>query len=434
MLLATDVTYSFETTAVLDLKTYDVLLLSKNPSYDKRLAYQQRFGAVLYERQAPTFNFRVDVLGLLPLHQYTLIYFPDPMPGDNLLCLGSGFSNEQGKLLFAHNIEINTHMPADYDANFPNGARLRLVLSSDVDCKSRKFVDWRPSEYLFDTRLISYNDTDLLTGYSGQWCLVQKQVGGEAWVDLDIEQNGSDATAIADGYKYSGTVSGNRMTLSGIGPDDLNYVIDFVFSEDGKSFTGTISSVNETIIVSGKKGPCFSYEEPEGIPNCVLPVKVPSAVTGGQQFNSTYAGVMHTGIDFQFYYTLPTIVAPCDGVVTRISVRSDAHDNHVVEVGIRYNADWNNLIVFEPYSPDPFIVDQQRAQIAVPIGQVVRRGDILGQLVVPGDTAYPHVHWGVNKNRVGPVCPRDILISSQQLVLDTMYGSFKLSPPCLPPP
>ena len=413
---------------------YDVLLLKGNKAHGKHRGRRHSFGMVIFEREAPTFNFRLHALGLKSRQDYTLIYFPDPFPGNNLLCLGHDVSGKRGKLKFANRIDINSNLPAVYDENYPDGARLRLVPSSDVDCDNRRFVDWRPAAYLYETRLVKYTDTDVVIGYSGRWCMVLEQEGGETWITMDLEQSGSEVTAIAEGYEFTGTVSGNNMILSGLGPDDLMFTIELVFSEDGESFAGTVNTTVEIINVTGTKGPCFDYEEPVGPPECILPMQEPGLVTGGQQFNSEYAGVVHTGLDFRFDSPLPTIVAPCDGVVTGINVHPIALDNLIVDVNIRYNAEWNYFIAFEPYSPDPLIADQQRAEIDVTIGQVVHRGDVLGRLVVPGGTEFPHIHWGVTQGGVGDVCPRDILTVEQQAELDAMYETFMLSPPCLLPP
>lgn len=371
---------------------YDVLLLTDKKAHHKYRERRHSFGIVKYERETPTFNFRLHAHGLKSRQEYTLIYFPDPHPGDNLLCLGHGVSGKRGNLRFANRIDINSNLPAIYDENYPEGARLRLVPSSDVDCNARKFIEWRPYAYLYETRLIKYTDTDLAIGYTGRWCMVLEQTGGETWISMDLEQSGSDVIATVEGYEFPGTVSGNTIILSGLGPDDLFYTIELVFSEDGESFAGTLSSTVETINVTGRRGPCFDYEEPVGTPECALPMQDPTLVTGGQQFNSEHEGVVHTGLDFRFDSPLPTIIAPCDGVVTGITVHPIARGNIIVDVGIRYNTDWNYFIAFEPYSPDPLVADQQRSEIAVTIGQVIHSGDVLGRLVVPGGSEYPHIH------------------------------------------
>ncbi len=161
----------------------------------------------------------------------------------------------------------------------------------------------------------------------------------------------------------------------------------------------------------------------------------PGLVIGGQQFNSVTGDTVHEGLDFKFNSPLATIIAPCNGVVVGITTHPIYLDNLIVDVEIRYNAEWSTFIAFEPYSPDPAIAAQQRSEIAVTLGQVVNKGDVLGRLVVPGDTEFPHIHWGLI--RVGseggiPVCGRDYLSAAQQEELDDMYARVGLEPVCLP--
>jgi len=58
----------------------------------------------------------------------------------------------------------------------------------------------------------------------------------------------------------------------------------------------------------------------------------------------------------------------------------------------------------------------------------------LGRLVISSGSEYPHIHWGVNRTGMGPVCPRDVLGVAEQTQLDKLYAGFGLSPACLPAP
>ena len=58
---------------------------------------------------------------------------------------------------------MTTSLPARGDANFaavyPSGAvgaKLWLVLSSDVDCNARQMIQWNPEKYLFEFNLINF--------------------------------------------------------------------------------------------------------------------------------------------------------------------------------------------------------------------------------------------------------------------------------------
>jgi len=132
------------------------------------------WGSMSYNLWGPTFDFVFHGRGLVPGGQYTLIYYPDPWPGEQLICLGVGIANGGGNLLIKGRQTMDTSLPADYDANWtpcgenapadcPSGAvgaKIWLVLSSDVDCGSpdvkSKMVGWNPTEYLFEYNLINF--------------------------------------------------------------------------------------------------------------------------------------------------------------------------------------------------------------------------------------------------------------------------------------
>ncbi len=135
------------------------------------------WGRISYNLWGPTFDFVFHGRRLAPGAQYTLIYYPDPWPGDNLICLGSGAANGGGNLLIKGKKVIETGLPAPNDANWTPcgkgdpalcdsgavGAKIWLVLSSDVDCEGDPeqdiqphMIGWNPTEYLFEYNLITY--------------------------------------------------------------------------------------------------------------------------------------------------------------------------------------------------------------------------------------------------------------------------------------
>jgi hypothetical protein len=115
---------------------------------------------------------------------FTLIYYPDPWPGSGLICLGSGdvveeeilvwvpdettVDPEDGAWVGTGEYEYNVHieskgildiadLPVGTDGNFPDGAKIWLVLSSDVSC-GVGMVGWNPTDYLFEEALVEYED------------------------------------------------------------------------------------------------------------------------------------------------------------------------------------------------------------------------------------------------------------------------------------
>ena len=114
------------------------------------------WGKMKYNVSGSTFNFVFNGHGLEAEYNYTLIYYPDPWPGTGLICLGSGTANRGGNVHIAGSVETGD-LPIEDDEN--DGAKIWLVLSSDVSCDNR-MSGWNPTEYLFEYDLISYEDTD----------------------------------------------------------------------------------------------------------------------------------------------------------------------------------------------------------------------------------------------------------------------------------
>ena len=123
-------------------------------------------GKLVYNLWGKKFEFAFEGRLLEPHTDYTLIYYPDPYPGDGLICLDSGTSNWYGRLLLHNKVETGS-LPRPYDKNYnpisPSGAvgaKIWLVLSDDVNCGSQTMLDWNPAEYLFEYNLINFEDID----------------------------------------------------------------------------------------------------------------------------------------------------------------------------------------------------------------------------------------------------------------------------------
>jgi hypothetical protein len=155
-----------------DTATSEISILEPNPnlgylrlvekdSEDWEVVKGGARGLLRYTRTGSMFVFRFHGHGLIPNTSYTLIYYPDPWPGDGLICLASGTADYHGR--FRHLVgaaKIDGGIPAEYDHNYPDGAKIWLVRSEDVDCGGKMMVDWNPTEYLFEHELITYPDTE----------------------------------------------------------------------------------------------------------------------------------------------------------------------------------------------------------------------------------------------------------------------------------
>lgn len=130
------------------------------------------WGKMTYPLEGPTFKFVFNGHALEPKTDYTLIYYPDPWPGTGLICLGSAVSNGGGNVHIMGSPDTGS-LPIAEDLNHPDnpnhedcvenstcieGAKIWLVLSSDVDCESTPtaMVGWNPTEYLFEDVGIFY--------------------------------------------------------------------------------------------------------------------------------------------------------------------------------------------------------------------------------------------------------------------------------------
>jgi hypothetical protein len=388
-----------------------------------------------YRPSGPTFRFGLLAFGLTPRGEHELVYVPAPWSGEGLRCLGRARTGRRGTLWMHRSLELDMDLPAPFDANHPEGAELRLVPARDVDCEGGRLRRFRPRHVLFGGRLVRYVDTDRLPDLDGPWCVIAESPGRTNALEMRLARTGDLVEVEVEGLVATGVLTGNILDLTVDVPGEGEATVSLRFDADGETAAGTLVVGGEVSVLSGRRGACIDHPFPAGDPVCSLPVAEPGLVTGGQQFNSETGGVVHNGLDFRLETPLPVIVAPCDGVVTELSRGEIAEGNLIWSLVIRYNDDWNVLLAFEPYSPDPAIAELQRGEIDVEVNDVVTRGDPIGRLLVPDPvTAFPHLHWSVLQRDPEQTaeCPRDFLVPEDQALLDALYGTFGLLPACLP--
>ena len=278
-----------------------------------------------------------------------------------------------------------------------------------------------------------------IADYTGTYCFILSEPNSVMATEVTVEQTGNTLKCtLSDlaNVELTGSLNGRTLTITDQIPNLGEIQMAVIFSDDGKSLSGTFSIGAEQGTVAGNKNFCADYTYPSGDPICNLPIENSSLVVGGQQYNAT----THTGLDFEFATPDPLIVAPCDGVIKGINRHAISEGNIIFDLDVRYNRNWGTFIAFEPYSPDPQIADLQGEEILAKLNQVVRRGDLLGKLVVTS-TEYPHIHWQIYRNDADrtPVCPRTYLTPADQSSLDVLYGSLlgpsnsPLLPVCLAP-
>lgn len=126
------------------------------------------YGVLTYKNKGSTFDYSFDGQGLAPDEDYKLIYYADPWPGKGV-CGPTGAliaaitTDGTGAVSVSGSVELNTDMPNSCDANHPDGAKIWLVLdedySADTPGDQGQMTGWSPDDYLFEMRLIQYNDT-----------------------------------------------------------------------------------------------------------------------------------------------------------------------------------------------------------------------------------------------------------------------------------
>ena len=131
-------------------------LVEKNPD-TWEVVKNGSWGKMKYILKGPEFSFVFNGHKLEANQSYTLIYYPDPWPGNNLICLGNASTNGNGSVHIKNSVNTSS-LPKEDDENFPDGAKIWLVLSSDVDNESEipNMAGWNPTEYLFEYDLINY--------------------------------------------------------------------------------------------------------------------------------------------------------------------------------------------------------------------------------------------------------------------------------------
>ena len=115
------------------------------------------WGKMRYFVSGYEFDFVFNGHGLEPDMDYTLIYYPDPWPGNGLICFGSGVADEYGDV-HIKGFKYTGDLPAEGDTNA--GAKIWLVLTADVDCDAHQMIGWNPGEYLFEYDLITFEQLD----------------------------------------------------------------------------------------------------------------------------------------------------------------------------------------------------------------------------------------------------------------------------------
>ena len=165
------------------------------------------WGKMTYFMSGTEFTFVMNGHNLAPGTSYTLIYYPDPWPGYGLIGLGTGTADASGDVTIQGVVDTG-NLPAPWDLNAnaktttyydgSTGAKIWLVLSSDVNCGARMMTAWTTTAidqgtlvpYLFESALIKFSytgdnfATENLYQKDGSWVIVADGASGTLYYNL----------------------------------------------------------------------------------------------------------------------------------------------------------------------------------------------------------------------------------------------------------
>lgn len=138
-------------------------LENKDPVTWEIINPNSRYGELTYDIAGTAFNYTFEGYGLGDI-EYNLIYYADPWPGNGKTgsagaLIGTGTASV-GRLSLSGSPDLGMDIPDLDDKNYPVGGKIWLVPSSDYDSGTNSMTAWNPTEYLFETHLINYDDTD----------------------------------------------------------------------------------------------------------------------------------------------------------------------------------------------------------------------------------------------------------------------------------
>ncbi len=117
-------------------------------------------GKLTYQTKGPEFDYSFTASGLQD-EDYQLIYYPDPWTSSKqVVLIGASMTATGGSINVSNSVELGMDLPnQSLDANYPEGAKIWLVPTSSL---SGSILSWTNTDkFLFETRLITYDDTDL---------------------------------------------------------------------------------------------------------------------------------------------------------------------------------------------------------------------------------------------------------------------------------
>ncbi len=152
-------TMTFDIEIYAEQLTGSLVLENKTGDPDWQIIGNDKPKATLtYNLTGPTFDYNLTGKVRLKDTEYCLIYYADPWAGDKPGALIGCGTSVSRKISFSGSVELGMDLPNSLDQNYPEGAKIWLVTASDYD--TNKMTAWNPDDYLFETGLITYEDTN----------------------------------------------------------------------------------------------------------------------------------------------------------------------------------------------------------------------------------------------------------------------------------
>jgi len=155
-------TMTFDIEIYAEQLTGSLVLENKTGDPDWQIVDDTLSGTLTYNMTSPTFDYSFSGRAPLKNTNYCLIYYADPWAGDGAK-IGCGKTGDTDRnISFSGSVDLGMDLP-DWgtcaDENHPEGAKIWLVPENDYTVGTG-MTAWNPANYLFETGLITYYDTD----------------------------------------------------------------------------------------------------------------------------------------------------------------------------------------------------------------------------------------------------------------------------------
>lgn len=143
--------------------TLETLILENKDQNYNRLTNDGIYAELLFNPSASTFDYDLKAYGLAASSTYKLIYYADPWAGNHPGALIGTFGTDaSGKInVTGQSYDFGYDLPNASDANSPDGAKIWLIPGAAYTDGSYSVNTWPfANDWLFETNLITYEDTD----------------------------------------------------------------------------------------------------------------------------------------------------------------------------------------------------------------------------------------------------------------------------------